>query len=393
MTSQRKLAIIVFCGLMFACLYHFGLMGEILHRGYPHNTFLFNTDWLFSDFYEPTKLAATGNPYNASAGLRSVYPPLMNISALAFAQQMFMRPSDLYLLFTALALGLAGWLTFRDSDKAKTALNVMGGMLASYPVVYLIQRGNLEIVSFMFLFAGVFLYSKKHYPLAAISMGLSAACKIYPVVFIILFMADRKYREVLLFAASAAAASIAGFMYFEGGLLKNFLDMVYNMQFYKAEYVGKSYGLVFGHSLYGALQTIRCWFMGLDPVYTSPGLIKFYPYLAVVLGLFITWRTVLETELWKKITLLTVMMLALPFVSADYRLISLFAPLWLFFQAGETRHKTAYLWLFALLLIPKNYFYFVEPEVSVSAFINPLLLLGLAALIISEQKPPATPVR
>ncbi|MDD4003877.1 MAG: glycosyltransferase 87 family protein [Elusimicrobiaceae bacterium] len=386
MTNTRKLAVIVFGGLIAACLYHCALMGALLHRDYPQNTFLFNNDWLFSDFYETVKLASTGNPYSGAAVLNSVYPPALNLAALLLARQPFLRPSDLYLLLAALVIGAAGWLVFREKDPAKTALNVLGGAFASYPVIYLLHRGNLELIAFPCLFAGIYFYDKKKYAAAALGIGLAAACKVYPAIFFFLFVTDRKMRWAALSAAICAAVTVAGFMYFHNGLAQNISAMLATMRAYNAEYVGKGYGLVFGHSLYGALQAVRCWILGIEPVYSSPRLIKFYPYIAAALGLFTLRRVWLEKELWKKVALLTAAMLALPYVSADYRLISLFAPLYLYFKAGYNgRYACAYLWIFGLLLVPKNFLYFCEPEVSLSAALNPLLLGALAALIVREQ--------
>lgn len=387
MTRQSKLALIVFCGLLLACLFHCGLMGAILHRAYPQNTFLFNNNWLFSDFYETTELAATGNPYAAGAALKSVYPPVLNAAAFAFARQPFMRPSDLYLLFAALVLGAAGLLTFYKKDLPRAILQTLGGAAASYPVIYLLHRGNLEAVSFLFLFAGLYFYHKEKYAAAALGIGLAAACKIYPAIFFFLFAADRRYRWGMLSAAIAVTATVAGFMAFHGGLAANAQAMLSGMREYNAEYIGKSYGLVFGHSLYGALQALRCWLLRLEPANTSPALITLYPYLAALLGALALWRVWLEKEQWKKVALLTVAMLALPFASADYRLVSLLAPLYLFFRANYNgRFANWYVWLFGLLLIPKNYFYFDEPEVSCGAVLNPLLLFLLAALVLWEQR-------
>ena len=66
MDTRHKLSLIykiVFGGLLFAVLYHWVLMGGILHRGYPQNSFLFNSDWLFSDFYETVQVNRNLNPY------------------------------------------------------------------------------------------------------------------------------------------------------------------------------------------------------------------------------------------------------------------------------------------------------------------------------------------
>ena len=63
-----------------------------------------------------------------------------------------------------------------------------------------------------------------------------------------------------------------------------------------------------------------------------------YIKIAVVLGLFIAAYVVLvEKEFWKKVAILVVAMLLLPHVSADYKLIHIFLPLFLFINISEIK--------------------------------------------------------
>jgi hypothetical protein len=93
-----------------------------------------------------------------------------------------------------------------------------------------------------------------------------------------------------------------------------------------------------------------------------------------------------EKELWRKVALLALAMILLPQVSPDYKLMHVFIPLFLFInKPAAQRRDVLYTILFALLLIPKSYLRLAPfPEASSSLLLNPLIMLALAGVIVSE---------
>jgi hypothetical protein len=72
----------------------------------------------------------------------------------------------------------------------------------------------------------------------------------------------------------------------------------------------------------------------------------------------------------------------LPFVSADYKLIHLFIPLFLLFNDDSPdKYSSAYLFLFGLLLIPKHYFDYLLPSV-----LDPFIMIFIAILIVVSNE-------
>jgi len=88
---------------------------------------------------------------------------------------------------------------------------------------------------------------------------------------------------------------------------------------------------------------------------------------------------------------LVIAMLLLPQISADYKLINVFIPLFLFFNASShSRLDWVYIVLFGLLLIPKDYYLLSKvisdagvADISISVIINFVILVALLLLIIS----------
>jgi hypothetical protein len=73
----------------------------------------------------------------------------------------------------------------------------------------------------------------------------------------------------------------------------------------------------------------------------------------------------------------------LPQVSCDYKLIHFFIPIFLFINTKDKSKKDfAYVLLFALLLIPKNYH--LLSKIYDGVIIDPIIMLVLAALIMAD---------
>jgi hypothetical protein len=106
--------------------------------------------------------------------------------------------------------------------------------------------------------------------------------------------------------------------------------------------------------------------------------------VAVVYAVFV------EQDLWKRVAVLVLVMLLLPPLSADYKLLLLYVPLYLFVESDKpSRLDPAYLAVFGLLLVPKSYYYlssvFSESgaahDISIAVPLNVLLLIALSLLI------------
>jgi hypothetical protein len=94
-----------------------------------------------------------------------------------------------------------------------------------------------------------------------------------------------------------------------------------------------------------------------------------------------------KLRFWQQVALLVCAMNLLPFVSADYKLLYLFLPLFLFINEPDAgRLDKIYCLLFGLLLVPKAYGHLVKlPEAHWGILINPLLMVCLVVAIILSQ--------
>jgi|GEM_PF-4195971 len=114
-------------------------------------------------------------------------------------------------------------------------------------------------------------------------------------------------------------------------------------------------------------------------------LLKLYPLAAVPVALVLLAGVFLTDVFWRRLTLVLCAATFCPFISADYRLTYFIIPLLLFAADDSAPKARLTCWLFALLMIPKHFFYFDEPEVSVSAVLTPLIGLTLGFSLFAED--------
>ncbi len=129
------------------------------------------------------------------------------------------------------------------------------------------------------------------------------------------------------------------------------------------------------------------WLLGLDDF-------RFLGYYltsaALAGGLLMLYVIFVERALWRRTAVVTFALLLLPHISADYKLLHVFLPLYLFLNAEDhSKLDPVYLGLFGLLLIPKDYLYFTQVvsdargahDVSVSVPANIIILIAMTGLI------------
>jgi hypothetical protein len=204
-----------------------------------------------------------------------------------------------------------------------------------------------------------------------------------------LFIAEKRFKEAFYSVSLAIALTLLSFLFYEGTFWNNWARYLENLNTYNRIYALDSAGLAFGHSLFGFLKVALGFFPLAEnqTISTIPFLMKIYFPIALFLFLLTSIYIILfKDEIWKKVALLVFAMNLLPYVSADYKLLHIFLPLFLFVNhPQENLYGILYALIFSSLLIPKDYYHFGGSEVSLSVILNPLIMLGGAILIITTR--------
>jgi hypothetical protein len=248
------------------------------------------------------------------------------------------------------------------SSIPSSATYVFAVAFLSYPFLFALDRGNFELLVFVLLLGFLFFFTRGRHGWGALCLGLAIALKLYPVVFLALYAPARNWRAALVAGAVAAGATLGSLLCFEGGLWANasFLLQAANFQsnWMFREFTAFSSNMVQrGVALITFIKWITIetgFFRGMDDALF---LSRYLFSSALVAAAAVIYTVFIEEQLWRRVAISFVMLL-LPPLSADYKLLLVYLPLYLFIDCDKpTRLDPAFLAIFGLLLVPKDYSY------------------------------------
>ena len=373
---------------MASVVFHY-VVTAYLHFSYPYSTFLFSPRYRFGDFFEVYRDAQRFHPGQSHD---MVYSPLLHLAMTVFA---LVPPWVAFgvlvgSFFAVLLWVLWSWTTVGLAvDPLVRTIHVGVLALLAYPVLFAVDRGNLEMLVFILLAAFFWLYYARRSPWAWLPLGLAIAAKYYWVTLLVLLLLDREWRQAAWTAAAALVGTIAAAVILSavsGYSLLRVGASLFDTLGGHVDLIGSVRIASHSHSLWSWVTAYNQWtFYGLFPL----PLQRIYTLLVVLVFVLVVRRLVRGGLAdWQKATALMVCALVLPFESKDYNLINLLLPLSMFVAVRRTGPAT---WvvasLFGLLFIPLDYYYMQfwswPSAVSISSLIYPVILLALlgAALI------------
>jgi Glycosyltransferase family 87 len=377
----EALAAIVVIGFGIAVVFHYAA-ANYHGLSYPWTSFCYLPGDAFSDFYDSFHRAADRNPYNTEGGAEaSCYPPFCFTVLYPLT---LLPPFAAFALVTGVTVTFLLVFTWRMLPTCDTWTRVLAAFALSfltYPVLMLLDRGNLDGLLFVLMGVFVWAYQKGHYRSGVVLLAVASALKIFPALFVLVYVADRRYRQAALMCVLTALLTVIGMVCLKGGVAQTLDNYRAAVAASTPEVASTDRCLQFTSTLYGlihALSDLR------DPE-ACQRLYAVYQYvcagLLVVLAGYLVW---VEKSFTRRVSLLTLTMLLLPAFNYDYRLIFLYIPLALFLGKRPGRLDPLYLAFYALLLVPKAYF-MIRGWVSISVVVNPLLMVGLVGLNLYER--------
>lgn len=384
-------SLIVLVGTSVSIAYHY-VMGAYLGFGHPYSSFLFKPSDHFMDFFNVYRHA---QEYGSGNSDNMVYSPLlhliMTVSNLVPAWVGFAAMTAAFV--ATLAALLWTWTMRLVGSPIVRAMFASTLCLLSYPVLFALDRGNLEMLVFIMLAAFFYLYYWRRSPYARVALSLAVTAKYYWITLVVLLLLDRRIRQAVACVVGAVAVTVASTVVI--GLLsgRGVIDVLDSLSSTLATHVGNTTsGLgvaAYSHSLWVWGLCIVDW---TDTYLYMTVALRVYLLGAAVIMLLVI-RRLLRGDFadWQKATALVACTLVLPYESMDYNLIHLLLPLSLFaaaWRAGRRAWLSAA--LFGLLLIPLDYYHFAHLlfglGVSSAALVYPLLLLCLVIVALWDGK-------
>lgn len=405
MTKRQKLvflSLFTACGLALALCYHH-IQSGVFGRDFPYDTFLSAEKEWSRDFTEnymgwATRFYNTHSPYLGKHAAISIAKgtPLLTMS---------------FSLLPSMAAGYAAWLLVfiglwlllcRKASGGEGTVYLAAFSMLSYPFLFALDRANVELYCALCTIMFMLDYAKGRFSRASLWLAAAITIKPFPIPFLALFWADRKPKLAattlgwaLVFTTGIVLLLKAVHGFGLSHMFNPLVGIAWSSQYNKA-YAAQDLGLYHGHSLFGLMKLFVYHFHNWllyplgDIERVSSLMMK--PYFIIASGLFcaMAWfmrRHALAT--WQKMALCVCAMNLLPFVSADYKMLHFFGPIFLFINTPPSTSDRRYAILFGLLLIPKEYFVQVfarvPPGVSTSVWLTPLLMCALVFLIARDS--------
>ncbi|MCD7796220.1 MAG: DUF2029 domain-containing protein [Clostridiales bacterium] len=331
--------------------------GEAFENLYWHG----DTVGIYPDLFESVIQARTGNPYELDA----IYPAFAYCLIYFFN---FFIPGDyddnfgslssicsntetlviahLFYAFITLAIAYFIVKTFGD-DKCKGKYLLVLVFITSSPFIFLIERGNTVIITIVFLFIYILYYNsenKKLREIALICLACAAAMKLYPAVFGLLLLSDKKFKEAIRAIIYGIVLFVVPF-FFMGGL-DEIPTMLSNILTLNSNTITGSTGFGYGFKV-NATSSIGCvleWLTGKSStIYIKIG-VYFFVGLLLASSFFLKSR-------WKKVAALSLIVILMPDFSFIYNVIYLLVPLALFIKENGRKRLTFVNYLYTLLFV------------------------------------------
>ncbi len=390
------------------------------HQVYPRNTLLFLPEMQYSDFTgaavrvehfgEPdmmTRREFGGQGYE-------VFPyPVPAVYSYLFFNKVFSNPLKAYLLAVLLSVFVAAGAFAvrlgRIAPRQKLPYVVVAVTLfTAFPLLYLLDRGNLEGLIWILLLLAIVCFYKKLYTATALLLAGAAAMKLFPALLFLLLLTRRKFWAFFAAILATAAFTLLAWTGVGPTIRQAALDSSKSGSMLKEQYIIGLRPLEIGwdHSLIAFAKQVAYLRFHLQhgsggapagPIYI-PGVstaVIVYGVLSPLLFLLLYWFRLRTLPVLNQLISLLLLCILLPFVSNEYTLVHAYLAWGAFtlfvFQDLRTGNVKIPLWVpaavlicFAVIFSPQSYWVIGQ----VSNLGGQLKMLALVILLFIVVKIP-----
>jgi hypothetical protein len=239
-----------------------------------------------------------------------------------------------------------------------------------------------------------FYISRTNSFLAEAFLAMAISMKLYPGVFLVLYIRDKKYKQIGVTILFCISFSVASLLFFHGTIMQNVWWLLDGLKQFNTRSLGIE-----------GMQHSSTWFCMLKAAGWANGvlhgfgtgsayLIAFeksasFPYTLLVGCIFLLLAFLITKKRVGNhgaILILTCVLTLFPNVSYDYKLMHFIPCIMLFFL--ENKHRNAdklYAILYGLLLIPKDYL-ILKGDLSINVPLNVGIMTALLILAVLETQ-------
>jgi hypothetical protein len=362
----------------------------------------------------------TAHLYRGAAALGTGLPIFTYPAPAAFVYKLLLysfpghpvRPFLTFLAICIVGFAFAAWRACRPSRavglSAATAIIVTA--VLGYPMWFVADRGNIEAIVWALAAAGLCFLLRGRTLSAAVLIGLSAAIKPFTILFLLLLLRHRRYKDAAIGLATAGLMLLAAWTALGPTPWKAYQELKPGISLYASDYIMnlKPVGeMRFNHSLLDGMKSaaVTVEMGGIYPIKAlvevtklraEPGgwhavrpLVDIYPFV-VFAGIGLICAVFYKMPLLNQLTALSVVVTLFPPVSGEYTLLHLYVPFGalLVFATREVATGKASFSYASMLSFACIYGLLFSPLAFLMLYAGDAkLLLLLALLVVSARSP------
>lgn len=394
MSGRRRaeiLAIVVLAGFISAVAAHY-ILGFYEGRPYPMSTFLFAPSdrfdsaapglgsHIFGDLYGTWRHTKDASPYLApTVFYPSNYLPATHLLLKPLSWLDYRVAAGLFLIGCSAAVIALFWRRIQVDDRVTRSLLTLVLGCLTYPVLFALDRGNIDLLVFFALWAMLELILRGRWTGAAVALSVAASMKGVPVLFLVVFVQARQWRAIAVTVGTGAVLTLIALAVMEGGVIDNLVALKSSIGEFDTRSTEGTNGLQHVSTVAGLLGVVEHYFGW------AAGLADASPIIGgALLCMVLVATLLLPLELWERVILVSVVVIVVPAVSYDYRLTLLLLPILLVLSDREVpRLPITVVILLGLLLVPKG-LPVLWADVGLGTLANPILMLALVAVVLAQ---------
>ena len=213
---------------------------------------------LFGDYLLPRWQSDLKSPWfisDPSSGPVNNYLPFTMAVFWLFGRIAYWKS---FILFMSIGIGTmltAIWFSVQGTSGTKKLQLISAGVLVSGPFISVIDRGNVQVLLTALCCLSLFLWLSNRKTMGAIALGLAVALKGYPVLLLLLWIRERRWKDCLISLSTIFVVTITPLFFYSGGIITNLTRILRNVRSNEELYAYQS--LAYNNSMKGTFLSIQ----------------------------------------------------------------------------------------------------------------------------------------
>lgn len=212
----------------------------------------------FGDYLLPRWQSNLSSPWfitDTANGPRNNYLPFTMAVFWLFSAIAYWESFVLFMTIGTIALLSSIWFSMSGEQSVTRGQLIVSSVILTSPFISLMDRGNIQILLTALIGMAFVLFMNDRKSWGALALGLAIALKGYPIVFLVVWLRERRWKDCLISLSTAAFATVLPLLFYDGGILRNLSRILRNVRLNEELYAYES--LAYNNSLKGSLLSLQ----------------------------------------------------------------------------------------------------------------------------------------